>query len=110
MTRDYPYRWYWRAKHAERHGQPCRVWARGSMNSIGVEFPDGFRTVTARYAIRKATPEASTSPAPAPLPAQLDLDGQAHEIAPQTERIRLFEPAPTQLPGQTYIDTDSSES
>jgi hypothetical protein len=45
----------------------------------------------------------------APLPAQLDLDGTPHEIAPQTERLRLFEPAPTQLPGQTHIDTDSSE-
>jgi hypothetical protein len=43
----------------------------------------------------------------ASLPAQLDLDGTPHEIAPQTERLRLFEPAPTQLPGQTYIDTDS---
>jgi hypothetical protein len=48
--------------------------------------------------------------APLPsLPAQLDLDGQAHEIAPQTERMRLFEPAPAQLPGQTHIDTDSIE-
>jgi hypothetical protein len=37
----------------------------------------------------------------APLPAQLDIDGGLHEIP------RLFEPAPTQLPGQTYIDTDS---
>jgi hypothetical protein len=35
------------------------------------------------------------------------LGGTAHEIAPQTERLRLFEPAPAQLPGQTYIDTDS---
>jgi hypothetical protein len=51
--RDYPYTWRWRAKHGERHGQPCRVWARGTMNSIGVEFADGFRTVTARYAVRR---------------------------------------------------------
>jgi hypothetical protein len=41
-----------------------------------------------------------------PLPAQLDLDGRAHDIAPQTERLRLFQPAPVQLEGQTYIDTD----
>jgi hypothetical protein len=41
-----------------------------------------------------------------PLPAQLDLDGTPHEIAPQTEPMRLFEPAPAQLPGQTFIDTD----
>jgi hypothetical protein len=102
---DYPYRWYWRAKHPERHGQPCRVWARGSMNSIGVEFQDGFRTVTARYAIRKAERGAAL----APLPAQLDLDGQEHEIAPQTERMRLFKPAPAQLPEQTHVDIDTGE-
>jgi len=52
--RLWPYVWCWRAKHPERKGQRCRVWARGTMNSIGVEFPDGFRTVTARYAIRRA--------------------------------------------------------
>jgi hypothetical protein len=34
------------------------------------------------------------------LNAQLDLDGQAHELAPQHERMRLFEPAPEQLDGQ----------
>ena len=50
---SYPYTWHWRTKHGERHRQPCRVWARGSMNSIGVEFADGFRTVTARFAVRK---------------------------------------------------------
>jgi hypothetical protein len=49
--------WFWRARHPERKGERCRVWARGTMNSIGVEFPDGFRTVTARYAIRKAPAE-----------------------------------------------------
>jgi hypothetical protein len=42
----------------------------------------------------------------APLPAQLDLDGGLHEIAPQTERLRLFEPAPAQLQGQTWLDLD----
>lgn len=48
------------------------------------------------------------APAPlAPLPAQLDLDGTAHEIAPETERMRLFTPAPAQLAGQTYMDTDN---
>ena len=52
---SYPYTWHWRTKHGERHAQQCRVWARGSMNSIGVEFADGFRTVTARFAIRKAS-------------------------------------------------------
>jgi hypothetical protein len=50
---DYPYRWHWRAKHGDRVGQPCRVWARGRMNSVGVEFADGYRTVTAAYAVRR---------------------------------------------------------
>jgi hypothetical protein len=44
---------------------------------------------------------------PASLPAQLDLDGTPHEIAHQTERMRLFEPAPTQLAGQTHLDLDT---
>ena len=57
----FPYIWRWRVKHGERHGQRCRVWARGSMNSVGVEFPDGFKTVTARYAVRKASAEPGTS-------------------------------------------------
>jgi hypothetical protein len=43
----------------------------------------------------------------APLPAQLDLDGGLHEIGPQTRQERLFTPAPTQLAGQTHLDTDS---
>lgn len=51
----FPYVWFWRVKHGDRKGQRCRMWARGTMNSVGVEFEDGFRTVTARYAIRKAS-------------------------------------------------------
>ena len=39
----------------------------------------------------------------APLPAQLDMDGNAHEIAPANERLRLFDPAPAQLDGQTFL-------
>lgn len=49
----FPYVWFWSVKHGDRKGQRCRVWARGAMNSIGVEFEDGFRTVTARHAVRK---------------------------------------------------------
>ena len=44
-----------------------------------------------------------------PLPAQLDLDGGAHELAPQTRQERLFAPAPNQLAGQTHLDTDAGE-
>jgi hypothetical protein len=34
---------------------------------------------------------------------QLDLDGGRHDIAPAHARLRLFEPAPAQLEGQTWL-------
>ena len=46
--------WFWRKRLPERRGQSCRVLARGTMNSILVEFKDGYRVVTSRYAVRKA--------------------------------------------------------
>lgn len=46
--------WYWRSRLPERKGQPCRVLARGRLNTILVEFPDGFLVTTSRYAVRKA--------------------------------------------------------
>ena len=46
--------WFWRARLPERKGQSCRVLARGTLNSALVEFGDGYRTVTSRYAVRKA--------------------------------------------------------
>jgi hypothetical protein len=52
----YPYVWHWRARLPERHGQPCRVLARGRMNSVLVEFADGFLVVTSRFAVRRARP------------------------------------------------------
>ena len=45
--------WFWRSKLPERKGQHCRVLARGKMNSILVEFGDGFRVVTSRWAVRR---------------------------------------------------------
>ncbi len=36
-----------------RHGQLCRVLAVGRMNSALVEFEDGTKVVTSRYAVRK---------------------------------------------------------
>lgn len=47
--------WFWRCRLPERHGQPCVVLARGRMNSILVQFADGFRVVTSRYAVRRAS-------------------------------------------------------
>ena len=46
---------YWRVrtKLPERFGQPCRVLARGKMNSCLVEFSDGYRVITSRNFVRK---------------------------------------------------------
>ena len=51
----WPYIWYWRCKLPERKGQKCKVTARGKMNSIRVEFPDGYMVITSRYAVRTRT-------------------------------------------------------
>ncbi|HTU25316.1 MAG TPA: hypothetical protein VMF30_07965 [Pirellulales bacterium] len=48
--------WYWRVRLPERKDAPCRVVARGAKNSVLVEFTDGQRVVTSRYAVRKAKP------------------------------------------------------
>ena len=45
--------WYWRRRLPERTGQPCRVLVRGKLNSILVEFADGYRVVTSRFAVRR---------------------------------------------------------
>lgn len=50
---EWPYIWFWRSRLPSRTGQPCRVLARGKMNSILVEFADGFRVVTSRHAVRR---------------------------------------------------------
>lgn len=46
--------WYWRALLGDRKGEPCRVLARGKMNSCLVEFADGHRVITSRHAVRRA--------------------------------------------------------
>ena len=53
----YPYAWYWRKNLPERKGQPCRVLVRGKMNTILVEFEDGFKTTASRYAVRLRKPK-----------------------------------------------------
>lgn len=45
--------WHWRSRLPERKGMPCRMLARGKMNSVLVEFADGQRVVTSRFAVRK---------------------------------------------------------
>jgi hypothetical protein len=46
--------WFWRARLPERKGERCRILVRSRrMNSCLVEFPDGFRVVTSRNAVRR---------------------------------------------------------
>ena len=45
--------WRWHVRIGERFGQPCTVLARGRLNSALVQFSDGFKVVTSRYAVRK---------------------------------------------------------
>lgn len=45
--------WHWRVRLPERRGQLCRVLARGAMNSVLVEFADGYRVITSRFAVRR---------------------------------------------------------
>lgn len=59
--------WRLRTRLADRHGNPCRILARGKMNSILVEFADGSQHIVSRYAVRRRkifTPAA---------PAQLEV-------------------------------------
>lgn len=48
---DFPYRYAW--NRCGRKDQPCKVTARGRMNSCRVEFMDGFVMITSRNALRK---------------------------------------------------------
>lgn len=49
--------WYWQPnefRRINRKGQRCRVLIRSSrMGSVLVEFEDGFKVVTSRYAVRR---------------------------------------------------------
>ena len=48
------YRWHWRARLPERHGQTFRVICRGKLNSMLIQFDsDGARFVTSRNALRR---------------------------------------------------------
>ena len=49
----YPYFWRVKTRLPERKGQPCRMLARGKLNSGLIEFEDGYKVVTSRNYIRK---------------------------------------------------------
>lgn len=57
MTVAFDYFWRLRVRLPERNGAPCRVLARGAMNSIQIEFEDGVRHIVSRYAVRKRKSE-----------------------------------------------------
>ena len=63
---EFRFVWWWRSKLSERKGQACRVLARGRMNSILVEFEDGARVVTSRYAVRERREDSSPEHASRP--------------------------------------------
>ena len=55
---EFDHVWFWLPhphRPIDRKGEPCRVLARGAMNTILVEFEDGYRVTTSRYAVRKAS-------------------------------------------------------
>lgn len=48
------YRWHWRARLPDRHGETFRVLARGKLNSCLIQFcSDGWKCVTSRNALRR---------------------------------------------------------
>jgi hypothetical protein len=53
LDRPWDHVWFWRVRLPERKDEPCRVVARGAKNSVLVEFADGLRVITSRYAVRK---------------------------------------------------------
>jgi hypothetical protein len=53
---DFDQVWRWKPSPtypANRYGRRSRIVASGEMNSICVEFEDGFRIIASRYAVRK---------------------------------------------------------
>jgi hypothetical protein len=62
MELKWPYIYRW--ERLGRKGQLCRVTARGRMNSICVEFEDGFTMITSGNAIRKAHANVATKSQP----------------------------------------------
>jgi hypothetical protein len=53
---EFPCLCRWRTRPAERSCQPCHIATRGTLNSVRVEFPDGFWVITSRWAVRRAAP------------------------------------------------------
>ena len=54
VTYPLVYAWGNNEKRATYRARRCRIVARGRMGSVLVEFDNGERTVTSRWAVRKA--------------------------------------------------------
>lgn len=63
LTPAHTYRWRRTLGGVERHKTPCRVLARGRMNSILVEFGDGWKAITSRNAVRRIVAAPPQEPA-----------------------------------------------
>lgn len=50
--------WRLRTRLGDRHGQHCRILARGKLNSLEIEFADGSRHIVSRFAVRKRQPSS----------------------------------------------------
>lgn len=74
MRGEWPYVWVWKARLPERRGQRLRVLARGALNSCLIQFEDGFRAVTSRNALRRASVSDELDAA---VGNKLDADTQA---------------------------------
>lgn len=91
MTPTHVYRW--RKWRPEWFGRKCRVVARGRLNSVLVEFEDGERTVTSRFAVRKLKPESGGRTMPITVSkANQDAAAGAGLVYVQFE-ARAFDPA-----------------
>lgn len=47
------YAWRNNEKRITLYGRPCRIVARGTMNSIMIEFADGQREIVSRRSVRR---------------------------------------------------------
>jgi len=70
MTYPLYFAWENNPRRAELFKRRCRVIARGTMNSVLIEFESGERVVTSRYAARKPhSPKPPTGLSPEHIPA-----------------------------------------
>ncbi len=54
MAEHFPFVWRWRCRLPDRKGMRCRVIIRGGKNTCLIEFEDGYKVTTSRWAVRKA--------------------------------------------------------